>query len=79
MRPDAKEKIATAAPKKGPNPVIIGAVVGVVMIVAVVAAIVFGNSGKPAGGRVGSALPSGVVAEGLKRSGQSATVAAASK
>lgn len=63
MRPDAKKKIAAAAPKKGPNPVIIGAVVAVVMIVGVVAAILIGNSGKPAG-NVGSALPSGVVATG---------------
>ncbi len=61
MRPDASKKIAAAAPKKGPNPVIIGAVIAAVLIVAVVVAIVVGNSGKSAG-TVATAQPSGAVA-----------------
>jgi protein-disulfide isomerase len=60
MRPDASKKIAAAAPKKGPNPVIIGAVIAVVVIVAVVVAIVMGTKGNPGGG--GSALPTGALA-----------------
>jgi len=61
MRPDAKKKIAAAAPKKGPNPVIIGAVIAAVVIVAVVVAIVIGSSGK-SGGTGAAAQPSGAVA-----------------
>jgi protein-disulfide isomerase len=61
MRPDASKKIAAAAPKKGPNPVIIGAVIAAVLIVAVVVAIVLGNSGKSTGTGA-SAQPSGAVA-----------------
>jgi len=61
MRPDAKKKIAAAAPKKGPNPVIIGAVIAAVVIVAVVVAIVMGTSGK-SDGTGASAQPSGAVA-----------------
>ncbi|MHB1472746.1 MAG: DsbA family protein [Dermatophilaceae bacterium] len=59
MRPDASKKLAAAAPKAGPNPVIIGAVIAAVVIVAVVVAIMFGNTGKP-GGTGGSAQPVGV-------------------
>jgi Protein-disulfide isomerase len=61
MRPDAKKKIAAAAPKKGPNPVIIGAVIAAVVIIAVVVAIVMGTSGK-SDGTGASAQPSGAVA-----------------
>jgi protein-disulfide isomerase len=61
MRPDAKKKIAAAAPKKGPNPVVIGAVIAAVVIVAVVVAIVMGTSGK-SDGTGASAQPSGAVA-----------------
>ena len=46
MRPDASKKLAAAAPKKGPNPIVLGAVVAVVLIVAVVVAIVMANSSK---------------------------------
>jgi protein-disulfide isomerase len=61
MRPDAKKKIAAAAPKKGPNPVVIGAVIAAVVIIAVVVAIVMGTSGK-SDGTGASAQPSGAVA-----------------
>jgi len=61
MRPDAKKKLAAAAPKKGPNPVIIGAVIAAVMVLAVVVAIVIGNSGKSSGTGA-AAQPKGVVA-----------------
>jgi Protein-disulfide isomerase len=61
MRPDASKKIAAAAPKKGPNPVIIGAVIAAVVIMAVVVAIVMGTSGK-SDGTAASAQPSGAVA-----------------
>jgi len=61
MRPDASKKIAAAAPKKGPNPVIIGAVIAAVVIIAVVVAIVMGTSGK-SDGTGASARPSGAVA-----------------
>ena len=66
MRPDASKKLAAAAPKKGPNPIVIGAVVAIVLIVGVVVAILIGNSSKSvsandqAGGS-GSAQPLGVV------------------
>jgi len=61
MRPDAKKKLAAAAPKKGPNPVIIGAIIAAVMVLAVVVAIVVGNSGKSSGTGA-AAQPKGVVA-----------------
>jgi protein-disulfide isomerase len=60
MRPDAKKKLAAAAPKKGSNPVIIGAVIATVMVLAVVVAIVVGNSGNSSG--TAAAQPKGVVA-----------------
>lgn len=59
MRPDASKKLAAAAPKKGPNPVIIGAAIAVLVIVAVVVAIVMGTKDKPGDG--GSAQPVGVI------------------
>lgn len=62
MRPDASKKLAAAAPK-GPNPVVIGAVIAAVMIVGVVAAILIGNSSK-SGSKTpasGNAVPVGVV------------------
>jgi protein-disulfide isomerase len=60
MRPDASKKLAAAAPKKGPNPVMIGAVISVLVIVAVVLAIVLGGGSKSGGGV--SALPKGALA-----------------
>jgi protein-disulfide isomerase len=62
MRPDAKKKIATVTPKKGPNPIIIGAVVAAVLIVAVVVAIVIGTGGKSSTAKGASAQPVGAVA-----------------
>ncbi len=59
MRPDATKKLAAAGPKKGLNPVVIGAVISVLVIVAVVAAIVIGGGSTPDGG--GSALPKGAL------------------
>ena len=60
MRPDASKKLAAAAPKKGPNPAIIGAVVAAVVIMGVVVAIMVGGSGKSGGDSAGSAQPAGV-------------------
>jgi protein-disulfide isomerase len=62
MRPDAKKKIATVTPKKGPNPIVIGAVVAAVLIVGVVVAIVIGASGKSGTANGASAQPVGAVA-----------------
>jgi len=62
MRPDASKKIAKATPKKGPNPVVIGAVVAAVLIVGVVVAIVIGTSGKSSTANGASAQPVGAVA-----------------
>ncbi|MEP7035778.1 MAG: thioredoxin domain-containing protein [Dermatophilaceae bacterium] len=61
MRPDAKKKIATVTPKKGPNPVVIGAVVAAVLIVGVVAAILIGNGTKTSGSPSGTAQPAGAI------------------
>jgi protein-disulfide isomerase len=65
MRPDATKKIAKVTPKKGPNPVVIGAIIAALVIVAVVVAILIGNSSKPVSanhqvGGSGSAQPAGV-------------------
>lgn len=60
MRPDATKRLAAAAPKKGPNPVIIGAGVAAVLIVAVVVAIMVGRPDS-SGDASGSAIPVGVV------------------
>lgn len=59
MRPDASKKLAAAAPKKGLNPVVIGAAISVLVIVVVVAAIVLGGGSKSGGV---SALPKGALA-----------------
>jgi Protein-disulfide isomerase len=61
MRPDASKKLKAATPKKGPNPVIIGAVVAAVVIVGVVVAILVGSSGKSGGASGGSAQPAGAI------------------
>jgi protein-disulfide isomerase len=61
MRPDASKKIAAVAPKKGPNPVIIGAVVAAVVILGVVITIVFATKDEPGGATGGSAQPVGVI------------------
>jgi len=62
MRPDASQKLAAATPKKGPNPIVIGAVVAAVLIVGVVVAILVGSGGKTGAGSSGAADPKGVVA-----------------
>lgn len=62
MRPDASKKMAKVTPKKGPNPVIIGAVVAAVVIVGVVVAIIIGTRSQSGGGSsTASAAPVGVV------------------
>ncbi|MEP7017551.1 MAG: thioredoxin domain-containing protein [Actinomycetota bacterium] len=61
MRPDVSKKIAKATPKKGPNPVVIGAVVAAVLVVGVVVAILIGTSGKTSGGSAAAAVPAGVI------------------
>jgi len=58
MRPDASKKLAAVTPKKGPNPVIIGAVVAVVVILAVVVAILVGRP--DSSGTAGNSTPVGV-------------------
>ena len=61
MRPDASTKLAALAPRKGPNPVVIGAVIAAVLIVGVVVAILIGNSSKSGTAASGNAVPVGVV------------------
>lgn len=61
MRPDASKKLAVAAPKGGPNPAVVGAVIAAVLIVGVVAAILIGNNGKSGGSSAGAAVPAGVI------------------
>ena len=60
MRPDASKKIATVTPKKGPNVVVIGAVIAVAVVLAVVVAIVIGNNSK-SGSSTAQTVPAGVV------------------
>ena len=60
MRPDASKKLAAAAPKKGPNPAVIGAVIAAVLIVAVVVAILIGKPDE-SGGASGGSTPVGVI------------------
>jgi protein-disulfide isomerase len=60
MRPDASKKIATVTPKKGPNVVLIGAVVAVAVMLAVVVAIAIGNHSK-SGSNTAQSVPAGVV------------------
>jgi protein-disulfide isomerase len=60
MRPDASRKIATVTPKKGPNVVLIGAIIAAAVVLAVVIAIVIGNNGKSGSGAAQS-VPVGVV------------------
>jgi protein-disulfide isomerase len=60
MRPDASKKIATVAPKKGPNVVLIGAVIAFAVVVAVVIAVVIGNNSK-SGTTTAQSVPAGVV------------------
>jgi protein-disulfide isomerase len=60
MRPDASKKIATVTPKKGPNVVVIGAVIAVAVVLAVVVAIVIGNNSK-SGSTTAQSVPAGVV------------------
>lgn len=69
MRPDASKRLAAAAPKKGPNPVVIGAVIAAVMVVGVVVAILLiapniKKDGTPASSRASSNVagaPAGVI------------------
>jgi protein-disulfide isomerase len=60
MRPDASKKIAKATPKSGPNVVLIGGVVALVLVLAVVVAIVIGNNSK-SGSTSAQSVPAGVV------------------
>ena len=59
MRPDASKKLAALAPKKGANPVIIGAVVAAVLIVGVVVTILMARDSKS--GSASTGQPVGVV------------------
>jgi len=62
MRPDASKKIATVTPKKGPNVVVIGAVIALAVVLAVVVAIVIGNNSKSGSTTAsGNSVPVGVV------------------
>jgi protein-disulfide isomerase len=60
MRPDASRKIATVTPKRGPNVVLIGAIIAAAVVIAVVVAIVIGNNGASGSGTAQS-VPAGVV------------------
>jgi protein-disulfide isomerase len=59
MRPDASKKITKATPKSGPNVVLIGAVMAVLVVVAVAVAIVIGNNSKVP--KTAQTVPVGVV------------------
>jgi protein-disulfide isomerase len=62
MRPDPSKKLAATAPKGGLNRAVIGAAIAAVLIVGVVAAVLIGNSTKPAdSGSASSGQPAGVV------------------
>jgi protein-disulfide isomerase len=62
MRPDASKKLKAVTPKRGPNPVIIGAVVAGVLIVGVVVAILIGSNSGSGSSAAGAAQPAGIVA-----------------
>jgi protein-disulfide isomerase len=65
MRPDASQKLKAAAPRSGPNPVVIGAVIAAVIVVGVAVAILIAVNGNTSGstanaGSSSSAVPVGV-------------------
>jgi len=59
MRPDASKKISKATPRSGPNVVLIGAIMAVLVVVAVTVAIVIGNNSKAP--ETAQSVPVGVV------------------
>ncbi|MGV8846502.1 MAG: DsbA family protein [Propionicimonas sp.] len=61
MRPDASKKLAEARPKSGPNPVLVGVVVAVIVVVGVTIAVLMGNASRTVTGPRTSAQPIGVV------------------
>jgi len=64
-RPDASAKIKAAAPKQGPNRILIGGIVAAVAILGIVLAVILGSSSGGSSGASGSsALPQGATGTG---------------
>ncbi|HEX8972163.1 DsbA family protein [Oryzihumus sp.] len=64
-RPDASAKLKAAAPKQGPNRILIGGVVAAVAILGIVLAVILGSSSGGSGGASSaSALPQGATGTG---------------
>ena len=71
-RPDASAKLKQAAPKQGPNRIILGGVVAAVAIIAVVVAVILGSGGSSGGtggstpgtGGGSAAVPAGATGKG---------------
>ena len=64
-RPDASAKLKAAAPKQGPNRILIGGVVAAVAIIGIVLAVILGSSSNGSSGASGSsALPQGATGTG---------------
>lgn len=63
-RPDASAKLKAAAPKQGPNRILIGGVVAAVAIIGIVLAVILGSSSGTGGASGSSALPQGATGTG---------------
>jgi len=64
-RPDASAKLKAAAPKQGPNRILIGGIVAAVAILGIVLAVILGSSSGGSSGASGSsALPQGATGTG---------------
>ena len=64
-RPDASAKLKAAAPKPGPNRILIGGIIAAVAILGIVLAVILGSSSTGSGGTSGSsALPQGATGTG---------------
>ncbi|MGZ4783593.1 MAG: DsbA family protein [Oryzihumus sp.] len=64
-RPDASAKLKAAAPKQGPNRILIGGIVAAVAIIGIVLAVILGSSSSGSSGASGSsALPQGATGTG---------------
>ena len=63
-RPDASAKIKAAAPKQGPNRILIGGIVAAVAILGIVLAVILGSSSGSSGTSGSSALPQGATGTG---------------
>jgi len=63
-RPDASAKLKAAAPKQGPNRILIGGIVAAVAILGIVLAVILGSSSGSSGTSGSSALPQGATGTG---------------